>query len=82
MKPEQQYESWKRQRANIEVPDGFAEQVMASVHQTRRVTAYLLMQSLLASAGRSKFARAGVCSVALGIWFIRISALLTILIPR
>jgi hypothetical protein len=82
MKPEEQYQSWKKHRATVEVPDGFAEQVMASVHQTRRLTSYLLLQTLLATVGRSRFARASVCSVALGIWLVRIGVLLTIFVPR
>ena len=82
MKPEERYESWKKRRAIVRVPDGFAERVMTSVCQTRRLTAYLFLQSLIAATGRSKFVRAGICSLALVVWAIRIGSILTIFVPR
>jgi hypothetical protein len=82
MKPEEQYESWKNRRAKVEVPDDFAEQVMASVHRTHRLTVYLLLQGLVTAASRSRFVRAGVCSIALVIWMMRIGSILAIFVPR
>jgi hypothetical protein len=82
MKPEEQYESWKKHRVKVEVPDDFAEHVMASVHQIHRLTAHLLLQSLVTAASRSRFVRAGVCSIALVIWMMRIGSILAIFVPR
>ena len=82
MKPEEQYESWKQHRANIAVPNDFADRVMESVHHTRRLTAYLLLQSLVTATAQSRFIRAGVCSVALVVWMMRIGSILAIFVPR
>lgn len=82
MKPEELYESWKRSRANIEPPADFADRVMTSIHQTRRLAVYLTLQSLTTTLLRSRVAQTSVCSVAIGIWLVRVCALLTILIPR
>ena len=82
MRYEEQYESWKQRRAKVHVPDGFADRFMASVHQSRRLKIYLLLQGLAATVRRSRIAQASICTAALGIWFVRIGALWTIFIPR
>lgn len=82
MKPEEQYEAWKKQRATIAVPEHFTDHVMESVRQTKQVTTYLFLQGVMATIGRSRLAQASICSVALGIWLVRIGALLTIFVPR
>jgi hypothetical protein len=82
MKSEEQYESWKRHRAKVEAPNDFADRVMESVHHAQRLTTYLFLQSLAAATGRSRFIRAGVCSVALAVWMMRIGSILAIFVPR
>ena len=82
MRPEEQYESWKKQRATVEVSDDFAQRVMTSIHERRRLTAYFLVRSLMAAAGRVGFVRAGVCLLALTVWVMRIGSILAIFVPR
>lgn len=53
------YEAWKRQRAEVPVPDEFADRVMASLHHREHRLARVLHRLL----GSPAF-RIGVCSLA------------------
>ena len=77
---EKQYESWKKRRAEVEVPAGFADRVITSIHQTRSQFWLMLFQRMGAIAARSKIFKAAIYSLALAIWLIRLVALFAIFI--
>ncbi|MGD0517040.1 MAG: hypothetical protein ABSA26_05845 [Thermoguttaceae bacterium] len=79
---DKQYESWKKQRAKVEVPGDFADRVMAPIRQTRQQTWVLLLQKSAAAALRSKVIRAAICSAAIAVWMIRVGSILAIFIPQ
>lgn len=79
---EEQYNSWKKQRAKVEVPGNFADRAMASIHQTRDRVWALLMQRLIMAAGRSRIVRASICVLALLVWMIRVGSVLAIFITQ
>ncbi len=65
------YEAWKQRRAEVAVPDGFADRVMASVRGPGQEPARPLvgwLQSLL----RSPAFRLGVCSLACAAGLVRV----------
>lgn len=76
------YESWKRERAKVAAPDDFADRVMASIHDARQQTRWLLIARIAATIGKSRLLRAAVCSLALAVWMARIGIILTVFIPR
>lgn len=82
MEYEEPYESWKRARAKVVVPNDFADRVMASIHDARQQTRWLLIARIAATIARSRLLRATVCSLALAVWIARIGIILTIFVPR
>ena len=78
---EEQYESWKKQRAKVEVPIDFTDRVMASVHQARQRMWWFVLQRLATVAWRSKIVRTSICSLALIVYLVRVGSLLAIFIP-
>jgi len=66
MRYNEHYESWKRQRATVDVPGDFADRVMTSIHNPLQHGLLLLaLLKFVAIAGRSKIFRAGICVLAL-----------------
>jgi hypothetical protein len=59
--PDDSYEAWKRHRADVPVPEDFADRVQAAVRRRQR-------WSLL----RSRAARVALCSLAGAVWLCRL----------
>jgi hypothetical protein len=78
---EKQYESWKKRRAEAEVPDDFADRVMISIRRTRMQFWLMLFKKTGAIAARSKIFKAAIYTLALVIWLTRLVALFAIFIP-
>ena len=76
------YESWRRQRREVEPPADFADRVIASIHQSPQRAGVLLLQRLLAAAARSRIVRAAICSAAVAIWVMRIGIALVVFTPQ
>jgi len=81
MRSDEEYELWKEQRAKIEVPNGFAERVMASVRQTRRNARWFLLRKLIAVAWQSRIIRTGIYGLALTVWILRAASLFLLFTP-
>jgi hypothetical protein len=64
---EDKYDRWKRTRAEVEVPDDFAERVMASIHQVPR--------------RQSRIVQAAAAALAVAVCVLRIGGILAIFIP-
>ena len=78
---EEKYERWKRTRAEVEVPDDFAERVMGSIHRVpRRVWVSLLHRSAVA-VGQSRIVQAAAAALAVAVCVLRIGGILAIFIP-
>lgn len=78
---EEQYENWKRTRAQVEVPGDFAVRVMASVHRTRRRIWVSLLRRAAVAVAQSRIMRAVATALALTVCILRIGGILTIFIP-
>ena len=63
------YESWKRRRAEVPVPDGFSDRVMVSLRRKQRPERFA---ELLRGVFRSPAFRVGVCSLACAAGLLRI----------
>ncbi|HEY7312224.1 MAG TPA: hypothetical protein VH643_22865 [Gemmataceae bacterium] len=63
------YESWKRRRAEVPVPDDFTDRVMASLRQEQGPGR---LAELLRGLFRSPMFRASVCSLACAAGLLRI----------
>lgn len=82
MKYEEQYDRWRKRRTNVPVPAGFADRVMASVHQRRQRVWWLVVQQVAAAMVRSRLACAAAGSLAIAVWLIRIAAILAVFACR
>ena len=78
---EKQFQLWKRWRAEAEVPEDFADRVMASVHGTHILQRWDWLRRAKAVFERSKLLQAGVYLAAVTFLMMRLVALLAILIP-
>ena len=63
------YETWKQRRAEVPVPDDFADRVMASLRREQRPG---WLAELLRGLFRSPVFRVGVCSLACAAGLLRI----------
>ena len=63
------YETWKRRRAEVPVPEGFADRLMVSLRQKQRPGRFA---ELLRGVFRSPAFRVGVCSLACAAGLLRI----------
>jgi hypothetical protein len=82
MDHEEQYERWKQSRAQVDVPDDFADRVMTSIHQTRQRAWWSVLYRVALAVGRSRIARAAAASLAVAVCLLRIGSALAIFIPR
>jgi hypothetical protein len=78
---ERQFQSWKRRRAEADVPADFADKVMASVHGARIFRRWIWLQRVSAAFGRSRLLQTGVYLAAVALLVLRLGALLAIFIP-
>jgi hypothetical protein len=78
---EKLYDSWRRQRAETDVPPDFADRVMLSLRRTRLQSWLRLWRKMRAIAANSKILRAAIYSLAIAIWLMRLGALFAIFIP-
>jgi hypothetical protein len=81
MPSKDQYELWREQRSKVEPPGDFADRVMISIHDIRRRAWWSLLKHLMVVAGRSRIVRAGVFSLALTVWMLRVASIFAIFIP-
>ena len=79
---EEKYERWKRTRAEVEVPDDFAERVMASVHQLPQRGGTSLLRRWIMAVGQSRIVQATATALALAVCVLRIGGILAIFVPR
>ncbi len=82
MPNDQQYEAWRKRRAEVPPPGDFADRVMAAIHRARQRVRAVLLRKLLAAAMRSRFVRAAVCSLALAVWVVRAAIALLVFFPQ
>ncbi len=71
------YEAWKRQRGQDEVPAQFADRVVDAVHAYEQRPLRRLVRGLQALA-TSRLGRAGICTVALVLFAIRLVSVLAL----
>jgi hypothetical protein len=72
------YEAWKRRRAEVSVPDDFADRVMASLRLEEQKPGQRLVR-LLRGLFRSPAFRVGICSLACIAGFLRILQVIVLL---
>jgi hypothetical protein len=65
------YEAWKRQRAEISVPDDFADRVMALLHR-QELRPLRRLSQVLRALPRSSTIRIGICSLACAAGLLRV----------
>jgi hypothetical protein len=77
------YESWKGERARADVPDGFADRVMASVRaQEQQQRQALLLRGWLLVLVSSRLGRIGLWVVASLVCAFRMASVAALFIPR
>jgi len=81
MSQDQHYESWRKARTTVDVPDEFADRAMARVKAYRQrqhaVAATVYFNAVLAS----KWGRIAVCSAAGAACAVRVGSMLSLFIP-
>jgi len=77
MPGDENYEQWRKARAKVEVPGGFADRVMAAVESREREVRESVACGLLISIVRSRLSRAAICSVAAAACLLRIGCLIS-----
>ena len=80
MPQEDRYESWKRSRANTNVPDGFADRVMESVHETGAGGHQRMVGRLLLAILATRLGRATVCVSAVVLFIVRVAHLFALFV--
>lgn len=78
---EKQYESWKRRRAEADVPADFADRVMASVSGARVLGRWMWLRRAKAALSRSKTLQASAYLAAVAFLLLRLAALFAIFLP-
>lgn len=76
-----QYESWKWQRAETDVPADFADHVMASLREVTVVGRWLWLRRAKATLSRSKALQAAAYVAAAALLILRLAALFAIFLP-
>jgi hypothetical protein len=78
---DEQYDLWRRRRAQIEVPGDFADRVMASVRRQRQFALRFLLLRLAANAARSRILRVGAFALGVAVSLAQIGSILAIFVP-
>ncbi len=82
MNPEDRYGRWQEKRSGGTAPPGFADRVMASVHDLERARAQMsAWQLALAALGASRLGRLGLCAVAALVCLFRMASFLALFLP-
>jgi hypothetical protein len=78
---EKQLQSWKRRRAEADVPADFTDKVMASVEAAGVVRRWIWLQRAKAVFARSRFLQTAVYVAAVVLLVLRLAALFAIFVP-
>lgn len=71
------YEQWRKARADVQSPSGFADRVMVAVETRDRDTRETVVSGLLVAITRSKLGRAAIFSIAATACLVRIGCLVS-----
>ena len=71
------YEQWRKARADVQVPGGFADRVMVAVESRDRDARETVLRGLPVAIGRSRLARVAICSIAGAACLARIGCLVS-----
>jgi hypothetical protein len=82
MRPDALYESWKRRRSAGDVPSGFANRVMTSLHRATRQAEPSGPQRFLAGLFASRLGKLGLCALGCLACAVRILGLVALFLPR
>jgi len=77
MSADEIYERWRKARGGGQVPDDFADRVMAAVELQQRHARETVLRGLLVAIARSRLARVGICSVAGALCLVRIGCVVS-----
>ena len=81
MQPDDVYERWRKARSRAEVPADFADGVMQAVHaHEARWRSWLVRQFFALTASRA--GRAGLLTVAVLVFALRLSAVLSVFVAN
>jgi hypothetical protein len=78
---EKPLQSWKRRRAEADVPADFSDKVMASVHGAGALRRWIWLQGVKTAFGRSRFLQTAVYVAAVALLVLRLAALFAIFVP-
>ena len=78
MRNDDVYERWRHAQASVDVPDGFADRVMAAVEQHDRQRRGLAFRELVRLLVASRLGRIAVWSLACSVCALRIAAVLAV----
>jgi hypothetical protein len=81
MNEEELQDAWRRERAAIEPPPGFADTVMRSIHGAQQRAWPVAVGRIAMLAWDSTAVRIGVCVLAAAGWMIRLGVVGALLLP-
>lgn len=78
MSHNQHYESWKKTRMTVEVPDGFADTVMNRIDRHRQHRRTLAAATFLQAVLSSRWGRIAMCTAAAVVCAVRVGSMLSL----
>jgi hypothetical protein len=78
MRPDDVYESWKRRRAEVDVPPGFANRVMRSLSERGATDGDLGLQGWIAGWLASPVGKVGICALAGLAFLLRVGSVIAL----
>jgi hypothetical protein len=83
MEPNDRYQSWKRRRAEIEVPADFADRIMAAVtaHE-KNPSQRFAIRAWLATVLFSRVGKVGLCTLAGLVCVLRVMHVVVVFLPQ
>jgi len=83
MESNDRYESWKRRRAEIEVPAEFADRVLAAVmEQEKKKRHRFALRAWLAAVLFSRAGKVGLCTLAGLVCVLRLMHVVVVFLPQ
>jgi hypothetical protein len=83
MEPNDRYQSWKRRRAEIEVPAAFADRVLAAIGEHEKKERYrFALRAWLAAVLFSRAGKVGLCTLAGLVCVLRVMHVVVVFLPQ
>jgi hypothetical protein len=82
MKPETPYDAWKSRRSSLDVPEGFADRVLAALPRGQQYRQSPGVNWFFVALLDSRLGKAGVCMLGCLACVFRIASLVALFLPR